>query len=250
MAVSHPESEQMHRLSGPDPFDLARKLRSCLRDASESRAGTGIKYLWLFVSKDGIGNSESTPSRKLSVEQWLNVVDEAAAMGAERLVISAQSDLSAHPEVWEIAHWAQDVHGMMVGLHVFDNPISDSVIGHISRLDMGNFRLFVSSPDYPQAETLEKRGVKVRVATPAAEHPERRCEMPQSMIYVNPNGELYTCGMVDGRQNYRLGSIVDGIFSKIVQDPGLPHAVEPEHQTVSRGCEGCPPLLSKFLYEE
>lgn len=250
--MSQPEFEQVDRLTNPDPFDLARRLSQKLRSACECETEGGVKFLWLYVSKNGIGCpvSEDTAEAAPSLEHWLNVVDEAVIIGVERLVLSSQEDLSQLPYVWEIVQWAQSTHGMTVGIHIFANEVSDAMVDRMLELDLDRLRLFVSDPALPSLAGLEAKGIRVRVAKPAPDSPQHPCNMPQAMLFVNPQGELYTCGMVEGKRGFWLGNIFEGFFSNIVHDPKLPHSVPAESQDVDRGCEGCPPLLARYLYED
>ncbi len=250
--MSQPDFEPVERLTNPDPFDLARRLSQKLRSSCECEAEGGVKFLWLYVSKHGIGCAlEEVPTTPApTLEHWLNVVDEAAIIGVERLVISSQDDLANLPYVWEIASWAQATHGMIVGIHIFANAVSDAMLAKLQELEVSQLRLFVSDPTLPSLAPLESLGIRVRVAKPAPDSPQHPCNMPQAMLFVNPRGELYTCGMVEGKRGFWLGNIFEGFFSKIVHDPALPHSVPAESQDVDRGCEGCPPLLARYLYED
>lgn len=250
--MSQPDYEPVERLTNPDPFELARKLSQKLRTACECETEGGIKFLWLYVSKHGIGCplDKEGESSSPTLEHWMNVVDEAAIIGVERLVISSQEDLTNLPYVWEIADWAQSTHGMIVGIHIFANDVSEAMRGKLLELNVDRLRLFVAEESYEKLSHLENDGIRVRVAKAAPDAPQHPCNMPQAMLFVNPNGELYTCGMVEGKRGFWLGNIFEGFFSKIVHDPALPHSVPFESQDVERGCEGCPPLLARYLYED
>ena len=246
--VSQPEQEEVERLTSPDPFDLVRKIGKSLSCVSDSESPRTVKYLWLYVSKHGMGCPDETGNVPPTLEQWLNVVDEAATLGAERMVLSAQVDLAEFPDVWEIVRWAQDAHGMIVGIHIFSNEVSDEMLAQMKLLDLERLRLFVSESTVESLVRLEQEGIRVRVAQPASDHPSQPCDMPQTMLFVNPRGQIYTCGMVEGKRNFWLGTIFEGFFSKMVADPDLPRSVPVESQDVERGCEGCPPLLARYFY--
>ncbi|MBI1317924.1 MAG: hypothetical protein GC168_03110 [Candidatus Hydrogenedens sp.] len=249
--MSSAEFEEVPRLSNPDPFAPARNLRTALREGASKLPGDRVRYLWLLVSQSGIELGECAKvSARPTVEQWLNVIDEAASIGVGRLVISAQTELSEHAEVWELCRWAQDAHGMSVGVHIFSCQLSENDLEELKSLAPEKTVLFVSDSNYACMQHLESDGVRVCVAQRMPEKPQHPCGMPSEMVFVNPRGELYTCGMVEGAQSYRLGSIFEGFLSKICCDPNLPHAVPVDSQDENRGCEGCPPLLARYFYDE
>jgi radical SAM protein with 4Fe4S-binding SPASM domain len=63
------------------------------------------------------------------------------------------------------------------------------------------------------------------------------------MVYVNSEGKLYTCGMVDGDAEYHLGDAMCDSMKRVVQDPKRPVAVPLEHARKVNGCDGCPPIV-------
>jgi len=247
--VSSAEFDEVARLSDPDPFASARSVRAMLRECAGKALENKIRYLWLLVSRQGLAVSEDTARPRPTLDQWLNVLDEAAAIGVGRLVVSAQTELSGHPEVWEICRWAQQTHNMTVGVHIFSCQLSEQDIQEMASLEPGSTVLFVSENNFECMRKLEERGIKVRVAQRMPEVPNHPCGMPSEMVFVNPKGELYTCGMVEGDQPFRMGSIYEGFLSEISTDPALPHSVPVEQQKESRGCEGCPPLLARYFYD-
>jgi radical SAM protein with 4Fe4S-binding SPASM domain len=248
--VSAAEFDEVPRLSNPDPFAPARSVRVMLRECAEKAPQNHVRYLWLLVSRHGLAVGDDASRMRPTLDQWLNVLDEAAAIGVGRLVVSAQSELSGHPEVWDICRWAQDTHGMSVGIHIFSCQLSKQDLEEMATLDAGKTVLFVSEGNYECMRYVEERGIKVRVAQRMPEAPAHPCGMPSEMVFVNPRGELYTCGMVEGDQPFRLGTIFEGFLSKISCDPTLPHSVPVSEQKESRGCEGCPPLLARYFYDD
>jgi len=249
--VSSVEPEKVERLS-PDPFLTARKVSGELRKSVSVQDRERVQYLWMMVTPDGIGQSEDArqnPTEPPSVDHWLNVIDEVASIGVEKLVISARTELSNHPHIWEICHWAQDTHDMTVGIHVFSCNLAEAELSHLMKLNLEKTILFVSDENFECMQSLESRGIRVRVAQRMPDKMSNPCTMPSEMVFVNPKGQLYTCGMVEGADKYRLGSIYEGLMSKITDDPEKPHAVPKSDVDEKRGCEGCPPLLSRYFYE-
>ena len=72
------------------------------------------------------------------------------------------------------------------------------------------------------------------------------------MVFVNPDGVLYTCGLVDGLDDFHLGDIFDGTFSGIMKDPELPHEVSDQDRffKAQHACDGCPALAKDLFNEE
>jgi len=184
------------------------------------------------------------------VNHWLNAIDEAASVGVLWLVVSVKSSLSDRPEIWPVCEWAQQTHGMTVGLHVETGALSPEEIDRLKELEAGKTRLFVQHENLDALRHLEEHGIQVCAADVAANEPGRPCQKPGKMVFVNAEGRLYTCGMVQGNEAYCMGSMFEGTFNEILHDPSLPHSVPPGEQDDPHGCDGCPPLLARFLAEE
>ena len=206
-----------------------------------------VPYLWLNIASDiqnSIGN-ESRLGVSLSKSQWLNVVDEASSMGVGWVVISVSSSLSLVPNLWAICGWAQKTHDMTVGLHLHSSAISDEELDCLRKLDVSKTRILVTRDLIEAVRHLEGYGFQLCEADPKPTKNRISCDMPNKMVYINRMGELYTCGLVDGLENFRLGTVFENKFKNILADPGLPHCVPPGSALVSHGCDGCPPLVAK-----
>ena len=115
---AHPESSNIGRGASFElPRSIARHLRKCAKvqhDAQERR-----KYLWLCYAEPGNQTeAENQHGQTLDINDWLNVIDEAASFQADTVVASLKSPLPQCPGIIKICHWAQDTHGMSVGLHI------------------------------------------------------------------------------------------------------------------------------------
>ncbi len=251
--MSHVEETFEAPLSGPDPFSLAKdlrnKLKSCCGGTACAENGPDkVEYLWLHVSKHGFGRKsiEDTEFPSLALEDWLNIVDEAASLGAKGLVISVSTSLGAFPELVSVCQWAQDAHEMCVAVHTTAKTISEGDIAALKKLDLSHVRLFVGEEAYPHLKQLEADGLRVCIAD-AEPMKAGGCGMPQNMVFVNGRGELYTCGMVEGKQEFHLGNIFERRFDNVISDPALPHAIPSDAHYEEHGCDGCPPLLARLL---
>lgn len=225
------------------PKRVRRGIAACRSGAQED----DVRYLWLNIAEE-VPNSvreESPAAVSLSEGQWLNVIDEAASLGVGWVVISVRSTLSSIPNLWTICDWAQRTHNMTVGLHLHSSAISDEELCCLRKLDASKTRILVTRDLMEVVRHLESYGLQLCEADPERVKNKTSCEMPYKMVYVNAVGELYTCGLVDGREDFRLGTVFENKFKKILADPQLPHCVPPGSTVVSNGCYGCPPWMVK-----
>jgi radical SAM protein with 4Fe4S-binding SPASM domain len=244
------DSEEVPALEVPC-MGLAKQIRQRLRETIAAAKGSpdDATYLWLYVSKAGIGrrDEQAASAPPLPVEAWLSIIDEAASLGVNWLVVSVQSRLNANPGVLEICRWAQDTHDMMVGLHTDCGCLDADEITSVSTLNPERTRLLVPREVYDQLSVQDMQGIKVCPAEPDSDDHEAMapCRKPGKMVYVNPEGRLYTCGMVDGEDSYDLGNALEQDMRAVVHDPNRPHMVPLEHARHKGGCDGCPPIVVK-----
>lgn len=237
--------------SDADPFALpkriCKRIRECAKTTDASKQD--IVYLWIHVSSKGIAQAEdaATHESPLSLEDWLNVLDEAAAYGANWLVITIHTSFSQFPDIWEIARWAQETHDMQVGLHTDEETFTEEDIATIKTLNPEKTRLFVRRDIMPGLKHLEAEGIRLAPADPQPYGHKPECRGPANMIFVDSRGVLYTCGLVEGNDAFRLGTIHEGTFHKILHDPSLPHTVPEKIHRISKGCDGCPSLIANFI---
>lgn len=232
------------------PQGVVRQLRSCCTDDHEPAS---LKYLWIYVSESGIRGTDpsSNGTGMLSLEDWLNVVDESASLGTENLIISLGSSLSKHPEVLEICRWAQAAHGMLVGIHAYGAPLTLEEAEALEQLDTDKTLLFLHegfADEMPflsdmTLKTLPAEGQKQNVVHPT-------CDLPLSMACVSASGAMFTCGLVLGQDEFNMGNYFDRKLSRIMADESIPHIVPEGTPKDVRSCDGCPPLMVKRLREE
>jgi radical SAM protein with 4Fe4S-binding SPASM domain len=243
----------VERLNAPDPFDLARRVHQRVHCCCSGTPGQAdrITYLWVYAAKPIKDSQAGSPPHVLSVEDWYNVVDEAAAGGIRGIVITVPESLAQFPHLWAICRWAQEMHGLFVGLHTYADCLSDAELAELKLLDLHRTRLFVSREACPKLKALEDEGLTICVAQPPEDFtPPITCALPGRMVFVNPEGVLYTCGMVEGNEHFRLGTIFEGTFTSILENPALPHAVQTADATNVHGCDGCPPLFAHYFGQE
>lgn len=178
------------------------------------------------------------------------MVDEAAAFGANWLVITLTTSLSAYPDILTVCQWAQDTHDMLVGLHTTAEAFTDDEASCLAQLDPTKTRLFVKRDALEAFVSVAASGIKVSAADPQPYGDHPHCRGAERLVFVAPDGNLYTCGLVEGNPNYRLGTIFENRFDQMLRDPSLPHDVAENIHRVSQGCDGCPSLIANFLAEE
>jgi radical SAM protein with 4Fe4S-binding SPASM domain len=234
------------RLQDPDPFALPRNITQRVRCCTRSGCGTAeeVTYLWIDLSAP----APQHESLGLGLEDWLNVVDEAASLGVSWLVFSVEDSPSQFPLVWEITRWAQDTYGMVAGFHTRTGALSDRDILALKELDFNKCHVFVAQEHLAQLAALKEQGLNIHIANPNHEHRDSLCAMPGNMVFVKPDGALYTCGMVKENRDYLLGNIMDRKLNHVVRDPSLPHAVPEQAIEDEHGCDGCPPLVARHIH--
>lgn len=227
-------------------FDLARRLsdgvRKCSADKSDAadQLPQDIQYLWASFKVD--------PESGLSVDGWLNVVDEAASLGLKFIVFSLEGPLSENPGIWPVCHWAQETYGITVGIHADAKAITHQDIEAFKRLDLSKARLYVLRKDLDIVRSLVKEGIQVGAADPRGDgraNPQPCCDLPNRMLFVNQQGMMYTCKYVEHNDQFRIGHVSEQLFQRLVRDPTLPRTVPGSVPFVSHGCDGCPPILSE-----
>jgi len=140
---------------------------------------------------------------------------------------------------------------MRVGIHAVDRPLSPVEIEQIRELDPNQTRVFLNEDQLEAHAGLADDGVQIRLAQPDLSGMEgKTCKAPSEMIFVNPQGVLFTCGMVEGNESYRLGSIFETRIDHMAEDTSLPRSVPCADATRVNGCDGCPPMLARFLLHD
>lgn len=233
-----------------NPFQLPQALLNALRQKSEEfKAKSDVKYLWIYVSHDSLEENE-TPAKRLTTEEWLNVIDEAASLGVQYVVISVGSSLKDHPEVQEICRWAQSMYGMQVGVHLYCETISREESSLLLDLDRSRTVVFLDCPDPEVAGHFKEQGFDVYSALGQdQEHVSPECHLPEEMTCVGAAGTLYTCGLVLGETEYRLGHFFERPLDNVMHDPSLPHTIPEGLPKSKHRCNGCPPLMVQKMQE-
>lgn len=236
------------------PQSLVRTLRKCAKAFCSIEPET-VKYLWVHIADDVFvpqqyRNGHDPQAQELTTEEWLNVIDEAASLGAETVIVSVGVPIAEKPYVWDICEWAQTVHGMTVGLYVYGANLTEDDVRRLARLDRGKTRLFVDSADLDRLRYADEQfGVQLCIADGLMpDEPAHTCHLPQSMTCVGSRGALYTCGLVLGDQRFHMGDINRKRLDGVMTDANLPHHIpEGSAPDTPRRCNACPPLMEQRM---
>lgn len=218
------------------PQTIRRHLKSCACGQEDGR----IRYLWAVLGAAG--------TEEMGEEHWLNVVDEAASLGADTLVISICTAPSERSELAAMCKWAAGTHGMRVGVHLSDAAISAEDAAILRSLSSEKFCVFVNSRRRAEAAAALGDGVTLVDADGLEDGAvQPHCELPRQMACVSDAGEMYTCGLVVGQDGFFLGNANDAPIKRVHCDDALPHHVPEGTSDAPHRCEGCPPLLEERL---
>jgi len=212
-----------------------------------------VKYLWLYVENASRASDDKRANaRALQLDDWLNVVDEAASLGAHCVIVCVQAPLGQYPDLWRLCQWAQTPHDMMVGLYSGGTTFEDVDIEAIKLLDLSRLCLFV---DKKYVKTVKKAVAHEGIAVCSADvdHEEHAppCSMPEDIICVGAEGNLYTCGLVLGNEEFNLGNVFEKPLHAVVEDDSLPRHVPADvPHNGQKSCTACPPLMAERVMRQ
>lgn len=235
------------------PQKFKRKIRECAKEVEKQKT-PDVVFLWGCVGKSGLKpgvKGQQDAGQPLTQQEWLTVVDEAASLGANWFVLSFSVSLSECDDIWEVCKWAQEVHGMMVGLHVKTAKLTRRDVEKIKQLILKKTRVLAREGALSRLKLKEEeeKELKIWSANPQADGERPNCQGPTRMIFVNTQGMLYTCGLVEGNDTYHMGHVFDQKMKRIIADQNLPHHVHEELHYVTPECDGCPALIANYFSE-
>lgn len=244
--------EQQERVE--HPFDLPKRISegidACRKNLDGDRtAASTVRYIWIYLTDDGLrhGHGVHDDQPELSLDDWLNIIDESAALGAEWMVIYVGTSLSHAPLVWRMCEWAQDVHGLNVGLHLTSNCLSEDDIERLMGLERERTFLVADASAIGALRFLEEHGLHVCESDSHVANSAGRCNKPANIACVGPDGQLFSCGLVLGEKEYALGDVRDRRLDDVMRDESLPHVIEDTRRYPGRGCNACPPLVAEQM---
>lgn len=234
------------------PFHLIREIRKRIRHSNEAHGGgvsPRVKYLWMHVTSNGI---DYGTAGSLTTGHWLNVVDEAAALGVQWIVIGWEASPGNASGIWSVCRWAQDNYDCHVGIHLLKGELRPGDVESLLSLNRGLTHVLVDQCRIDSVRNLARHGIDICDADVSLIHRTGTCTLPDDMVCVGPQGKLYTCGLVLGNESFCLGSVFDRAFSHVVTDQSLPHHV-PEYiarDDNHHSCNACPPLMVGRLLQD
>ncbi len=236
-----------------NPLDLPNKITRKLKRCSEVQEKVNeerIRYLWMHVCREE-ADSGGQDTESLTLDEWLNIVDEAAALSAKSVIISAGSSLSGRPEVWTICQWAQETYNMLVAIYLYSGaiPLGENELESLAELDKTKLRVVADKSLVPALEPVRKLGVPLYGVDTIRPKTEERspCDLPFTMTYVESHGNLYTCGLVMDEEHYWLGNACEKRLDAITKEDILP---SPPPKRVMRDrqlCNTCPRMIERIL---
>ncbi|NIA13023.1 MAG: hypothetical protein GWP08_03000 [Nitrospiraceae bacterium] len=224
-------------------FHLPQLVSQRLRDSARAHGAEDhhvVKYLWLRLDEQCRAATIDGECRSMDAEEWLNVVDEAASVGVECMVVYVGGVLSACPHLWTVSQWAQDVHGMTVGFHTSRKNLTEEEAGVLLQLDPALTWLFVEPEALANLSRLQEQGINVCCAEVDRKDATAACEGPKNLVCVGPNGLLYSCGSVLGVEGFRLGHVAEKPLGELLGDGGPDRAIADGTVRNELGCNGCP----------
>jgi radical SAM protein with 4Fe4S-binding SPASM domain len=232
------------------PQNIARQVKHIARARNNGEDLDQLQYVWIYVTpvENGHLQHATAPEGGLATDEWLSILDESAALGTECVVISTSEGLDEHPEVLAMCSWAQETHGMLVGLHVYSQPLTPSEVKKLTTLDQGLFGMFVDSAVIDRMPVSENTGIRVYKADcDGRETMVGNCTIPEGMTCIGPNGKMYACGYVYGNKKYAMGHCFEKELSAVMTDDSIPRMIPRGDPGRERRCNGCPPLMQRML---
>ncbi len=242
---------------GANPFALpqsiAKGLSECCRKEIDS--GGNVQYLWIHLPGSVDVNGSPVPSddseRHLTLDEWLDIIDESASVGTRTLIVSVGVPLADQTQLGTIGEWSQVAHEMLVGIHRYGGPLTANDTVVISKLKPEKTRLFLDEEYLDSAESVAQCGVRIYSAQGWDEGIETpKCNLPSTMTCVDSTGHIYSCGLVLGKEQFRFGHFFDRKLSAVIQDQTLPHVIPAGLSSSKHRCNGCPPLMAKRLRDD
>ncbi len=232
-----------------NPLKLPKAIRRQLRPGVAPQIPEGVKHLWIVISREGVQlGKQFAEGGAMNEEAWLNLIDEAAGIGVNSIVVSVGTELSSRPEVWAICQWAQETYDMLVGLHLTVPNVTPADEEHLRKLKPENTFVFAHSSVAGNFRHLQNVGIRVFEADGLEDGAEQGlCTLPGEMVCVGGEGTMYTCGLVVEEKEFEMGDVRGDRVDKALADENLPHRVPAGHSNATHRCDGCPPLLERRM---
>lgn len=241
---------------GNDPFEMPKRVSRGIASTARKFAEAGgtppsVKYIWIYTTEEGLqeGQDRQRATSPLSLDSWLNIIDESASLGAEWMIVYVGSSLTQVPGIWKMCEWGQNIHGLRVGIHLSGMALSDEDIEHLAGLDTAKTYIMAERDAIESLRFLEEKGIRLCESKLRPEERSPRCTKPEAIACVGLDGHLFTCGLVLGNERYSLGNVQERPLDAIMSDRSLPHEVSDTAPHPERGCDACPPLMARRVME-
>lgn len=221
------------------PKTVSKQLRQAASTHHVSERNV-VKYLWINMDENCEGSIRSGAHRELEADEWLNVVDEAASLGVQCMVVGIGKTLRGCPEVLRMCQWAQDVHGMTVGIHTTAAKLSKVDRERLEALRPNMTWLFVDPGNLDEMKVLEGNGLRVCSSDVCREDDDFECDGPLNLVFVGPQGSLYPCGSVFGTDELHLGHVAARPLSEVLEAKMRLRGLRRGIKRNFKGCNGCP----------
>ena len=224
-------------------FHLPQRVSQGLRDSARLHGAEDyhvVKYLWLKLDEQCRTETLDGQRRRMDAEDWLNVVDEAASVGVECMVVCVGGTLSDCPGLWDVSRWAQEAHGMTVGFHTSCENLTQDEIGALLELDPALTWLFVAPHALANLSHLHEHGINVCSGDVERDDATGACDGPNNLVCVGSSGLLYSCGSVLGVEGFRLGHVAEKPLGEVLGDGGPDRTIADGTVRNEHGCHGCP----------
>ncbi len=233
------------------PGCLSSKVKESRVRGTTQAVPSEVHYIWLHVTRDGVVESRETANRSvLLLNDWLNIVDESASLGAQWMVIHVETCLKSDSDVWRICAWAQEVHGIRVGLHLNNECMDEKGLSPILRLDRDATFVVIDRSAIEAMTFLKDKGYAVCESNIGPEDRELPCSHTESIVCAGADGVMFCCGMVVGDESYHLGDVKADTVRKAMCNHESMSPIEERSVKPGQSCDGCPPFMVQRFKEQ
>jgi radical SAM protein with 4Fe4S-binding SPASM domain len=231
---------------GPKSQSIRDRIAKIDPDACQLEPDGQIKYVWLNLDSP-ISQDKDGSDSALKVDDWLNIVDESAALGANSMVVSSGTSISDHPGIWDICHWAQSIHGMHVGIHIQKSDLSEDELSKLSKLDRKLTCLVVDKSQLEMIEPLNAYGIPIITSKVDRAKTFEHCTESGRLACIEADGTLQKCGLAGCNQKFSLGNALSQPILELVKDEEDELVNNYTNPLITSDCGACPSMVAQQL---
>lgn len=230
--------------------DVVRSYRE--QGSAAPQSSSPIRYIWLHVTREGITGTRSISENgaTMLLNDWLNVVDESAALGAKWMIVYFDTHVDKTSDAWKICSWAQEVHDIRVGLHINSRYLQHWDFSSLSKLDTERTFIVSDQSKLQSLSFLEERGYTLCHSNIGEEDREMPCTHTDSIVCAGADGVMFCCGLVVGEESYRLGDVRSDSVGRAMQNHAGLEPILFSRGHTETGCDGCPPIMAQRFSEQ